>query len=410
MGFFKRVLGIEKRSDSTLKSPADWLYNALAGYRANSGVSVSESTALKSTAVFACVRIISEALACFPWFLYERTEGGKQRAGTHPLYDLLKTAPNPEISAYQFKQMIGTHGSTWGNFYAQIEFNNGGYPIGLWPLLPSQMTLSRDASGELSYRYNHTDGPHYFKQHQIFHIKPLSLNGIIGLSPIRYSREAIGLGLAEEEFGARFFGNGTNLGGTVSTDKTLSDTAYKHLKESIAEKYSGLSKSQLVMILEEGLKFEKFGIPPEDAQFLQSRKFQLEEIARIFRVPLHLLQNLDKATFSNIEHQSLEFIMYTMAPWISNVEQEADRKLLTPTERKRFYTKFLVESLLRGDIKTRYEAYAIARQWGWLSVNDIRELEDHNRIEGGDEYLSPLNMVPTSELEKYYLYLKQNQK
>lgn len=235
----------------------------------------------------------------------------------------------------------------------------------------------------------------------MLHIPGFGFNGLVGLSPIAVARQAIGLGLAAEEFGARFFGNGTNLGGVVKHPGKLSDQAAKNLRSSINETYSGLGQSHRVMLLEEGMDFVKVGIPPEDAQFLETRKFQVEEIARIFRVPPHMIGELSRATFNNIEHQSIEFVVHTIRPWLVRWEQVMKWKLFLPSERKSFFAEFVVDGLLRGDIKNRYAAYAIGRQNGWLSADDIREMENLNPLPDGQGqiYLVNGNMVPINQAQ-----------
>ena len=393
----------EKRSNSGIKSPDLWLQNIFGG-KVNSGITVNEVTALKYSAVFSCVRILSETIATLPCILHQKTPDGKSKATQHPIYNLLHDQANTEQTAYQWKAITVSHMALWGNAYSFIERNTAGYPIGLWPLLPSRMQVWRDFNQQIIvYNYILPDGRMIrMDPANLLHLWMFSIDGILGLSPIGYQREAIGLGLAMEEFGARYFSNGTNTGAVISHPGQMSDQSYKHLKDSMNEKYEGLGKSHKLMILEEAMKFEKIGIPPEDSQFLQSREFQVVEIARIYRVPPHMIADLSKATFSNIEHQSLEFINYTISPWITNIEQIFNSKLLSTEERVTYFAEFLVSALLRGDIKSRYEAYSIGRQNGWLSANDVRELENMNRIDGGDIYLSPLNMIPASELENYY--------
>jgi HK97 family phage portal protein len=251
---------------------------------------------------------------------------------------------------------------------------------------------------ELVYKYQLPQSvggqPKVFRDYQILHIRALSPDGIIGYSPIQLARQAVGLSLALEEFGARYFGNGADPGTVLEHPGTLSDEAWNRIKESWEESHKGLERSHRFAILEEGMKIEKIGIPPEDSQFIESRKFQLAEIARIYRMPPHLVGDLSNATFSNIEHQGIEFVVHTIRPWLVRWEQGLHRKLLAPEEAKTFFAEFLVDGLLRGDMTARYTAYSVGRNGGWLSANDIRELENQNPIEGGDQYLIPLNMIP----------------
>ncbi len=395
--FFKELLS--KRTD--MQKPESWLLNR--GSMSKTGLYIDETNALKISTVFSCVRILSETVASMPLITYRSTDKGKERAIDHSLYALLHNRPNPEISPYTFNQMVVAHMSLWGNAYCQIIFSGDGRPMEFWPLLPNKMTVVRNLiTTELEYTYTRPDGkPVLFKPRDLLHIKLLTLDGIIGLSPIGYAREAMGLALAEEEYAARFFGNGANLGGIVEHPHQISPSAYKNLKESINEQYVGLENSHRVMILEEGMKFSKLGLPPEDAQLLMSRKFQIEEIARMYRVPLHLLNSLDKATNNNIEQLSQEFIFYSIKPWLVNIEQEIRYKCLGIRQDRNIFCEYLVDSLLRGDTSVRFEAYSKARERGWMSVNDIREKENMNRIEGGDTYLTPLNYIPTEFIDEY---------
>jgi HK97 family phage portal protein len=378
---------------------------AVMGRNTATGLKITEKTALESVAVFACVRILSETLASVPLPLYKRiTVRSKRRAHEHPLYTLLHDAPNPEMDSFNFREALMVHLVLWGNAYAEIDWNmNTGRPQALWPLLPNKMRVKRE-KGNLFYYYRLPNGTEkIFPALNIFHIPGLGFDGLIGYSPIHMAREAIGLSLATEEFGARFFGNSANPSLGLEHPGKLSTEAHDRLKKSVEEAYTGLSNQHRIMILEEGMKASKFTIPPEDAQFLETRKFQTNEIARFFRIPPHLIGDLEHATYSNIEEQSLEFVVYTMRPWFVRWEQAINRKLLWPDERKDYFAEFLAEGLLRGDVKSRYTAYSVGRQWGWLSANDVRELENMDPLpeDQGNIYYMPMNMVSAkSEQEK----------
>lgn len=391
---------IERRS---LANPISWLAEALGGNKAASGVNVTPSTALQSTAVFACVRVLAETVASLPLPVYRRLPGGgKERAIGHYLYSILHDLPNPELTSFEFREALMGHLALWGNAYAEIERDNGGRVRALWPLRPDRMQVYRE-QGELRYKYQLPDGSYVvLKPIQVMHIRGLSGDGIVGYSPIRLAREAIGLALATEEFGARFFSNGAHPGGIIEYPGTLKEEAYQRFKQSVQEAYGGLSKSHRLMILEQGLKYHQVGIPPEDSQYLETRKFQVNEIARIFRIPPHMIGDLERATFSNIEHQSIEFVVHTIRPWLVRWEQAIKRDLFLPGERNSYFAEFLVDGLLRGDIKSRYEAYAIGRQNGWLSADDIRELENMNPLPDGQGkiYLVNGNMLPTDMVGK----------
>lgn len=371
------------------------------GNKSASGVSVNERTALTSTSVFSAVDILSRTLASLPLHVYRRLiGGGKEKVTEHPLYPILHDLANPEMTSFEFRQALMGHLALWGNAYAEIERNNAGEVIALWPLRPDRMTIKRDNNG-LLYVYQLPNGEQVgLRQSNVMHVRGLSSDGIVGYSPIRMAREAIGLSLATEEFGARFFGNGSNPGGVLQHPGKLSEDAAKRLRDSWAEMHQGLSQSHRVAILEEGMTWQQVGIPPEYAQFLETRKFQVTEIARIFHVPPHMLGDLDRSTFSNIEHQGIEFVVHTMRPWLVCWEQAMKRDLFLPSERRIYFAEFLVDGLLRGDIQSRYQAYAIGRQNGWLSADDIRELENMNPLADGQGkvYLVPLNMVPADTL------------
>lgn len=356
---------------------------------------MNEKTAMQCTAVFACVRILAETIASLPLVVYRRLlGGGKERATDHYLYPLLHDQPNPEMTSFEFRETLMGHLALRGNAYAEIERDNAGWPVALWPLRPDRMQVGYDDRG-LRYDYILPNGePVILRQQNIMHIRGLSGDGLVGYSPIRMAREAIGLALATEEFGARFFGQGAHPGGIVEYPGKLSEEAYKRYKQSVQEAYGGLGKAHRLMVLEEGLKYTQVGIPPEDAQFLSTREFQVIEIARIFRIPPYLLQDFSRATFSNVEHTAISFVVHTVRPWLVRWEQAIKRDLFLPGERETYFAEFLVDGLLRGDIESRYRAYSVARQWGWMSANDVRELENMNPISGGDVYLIPLNMVP----------------
>lgn len=376
------------------------------GGKSIAGVSVTERNALQIMAVLACVKVISETVASLPLPVYRRLKPrGKERAPDHSLYPILHDLPNPEMTSFTWRETMQSHALTWGNAYSEIEYDENWYIKALWPLLPDRTYPVRDTtSGAISFVTSLPNGQQVsLSQERVLHIPGLGFDGLKGYSPIALAREAIGVAKAAEEFGGRFFANGAHLGGVLEHPGQLSDKAYDRLKEEV-EELSGLTKSHRLKILEEGMKYTRIGIPPNDAQFLETRKFQIEEIARIYRVPLHMIQNLDRATFSNIEQQSLEFVIHTIRPWLVRWEQSLTWKLLTPSERKAYLVEFLVDGLLRGDIKSRYEAYSIAKQNGWMNSDDIRELENQNPLKGGQGqiYYVPLNMIPADQVGDYW--------
>ena len=379
----------------------------------SSGKTVNERTAMQATAVYACVRILAEAIAGLPLHVYRyRSDGGKEKIPFHPLYYLLHDEPNPEMTSFVFRETLMSHLLLWGNAYAQILRNGRGQPIALYPLLPNKMKVSRASNGELVYTYrrdfeesriNPNSGTVILRRDEILHIPGLGFDGLIGYSPIAMAKNAIGMSLATEEYGASFFANGANPGGVLEHPGVIKDI--QRVKDSWNSAYQGSGNAHRIAVLEEGMKFQAIGIPPEQAQFLETRKFQINEIARIFRIPPHMVGDLEKSSFSNIEQQSLEFVKYTLNPWVVRWEQSLQQSLLLPSEKNSIFIKFNVDGLLRGDYQSRMNGYAVGRQNGWLSANDIRELEDMNRIpaeEGGDLYLVNGNMLPLSQAGNFY--------
>lgn len=360
----------------------------------SSGKVVNEKTAIQTTAVYACVRVLAEAIASLPLHTYRYTEDGKEKATDHPLYQLLHNEPNPEMTSFVFRETLMGHLLLWGNAYAQIIRDGRGNVTSLYPLLPDKMTVDRTSTGELYYLYKKEGLDYPLRQEDVLHIPGLGFDGLVGYSPIAMAKNAIGMAIATEEYGARFFANGANPGGVLEHPGVVKDPA--RIRESWNAVYQGSANAHRVAVLEEGMKFQPIGIPPEQAQFLETRRFQLNEIARIFRVPPHMIGDLERSSFSNIEQQSLEFVMYTLDPWVVRWEQAISKALIADSEKKEVFVKFNVNGLLRGDYQSRMAGYAVGRQNGWLSANDIRELEDMNRLpeeSGGDRYLVNGNMV-----------------
>ena len=387
----------DKPKDSTNGNSYRFLFGGT-----TSGNRVTEQSAMQMTAVYACVRILSEAIAGLPVHLYHYTEtGSKEKAVGHPLYFLLHDEPNPEMTSFVFRETMMTHLLLYGNAYSQIIRNGKGEVIGLYPLMPNRMTVDRDDKGQIYYQYQVSDsdaptmkeGTVNLKKEDVLHIPGLGFDGLVGYSPIAMAKNAIGLSIATEEYGAKFFANGATPGGILEYPGTVKDP--DRVRESWNKGFSGRN-SHKVAILEEGMKYTPISISPNEAQFLETRKFQIDEIARIFRVPPHMVGDLEKSSFSNIEQQSLEFVKYTLDPWVSRWEQNMARSLLTAEEKQNYFIKFNVDGLLRGDYQSRMNGYATARQNGWMSANDIRELENLDRIPaelGGDLYLINGNMT-----------------
>nr|DAP93112.1 MAG TPA: Portal [Caudoviricetes sp.]DAZ02903.1 MAG TPA: Portal [Caudoviricetes sp.] len=393
----KSLFGFGQARDKPVDKAADAGYSFLFG-RTTSGKPVNERTAMQTTAVYACVRILAEAVASLPLHVYEyQDDGGKKLVHDHPLYYLLHDEPNPEMTSFVFRETLMSHLLIWGNAYAQIIRDGAGRVLGLYPLLPDKMEVQRDDRGNIYYVYsrNSDENPMFkeygnikLKAEDVLHIPGLGFDGLIGYSPIAMAKNAVGMTLACEEYGASFFANGANPGGVLEHPGVLKDPS--KVRESWNSVYRGVNNAHKIAVLEEGMKYQQIGIPPEEAQFLETRKFQINEIARLYRIPPHMVGDLDKSSFSNIEQQSLEFVKYTLDPWVIRWEQSLQRSLLLPGEKGKYFIKLNVDGLLRGDYQSRMNGYAVGRQNGWFSANDIREMENMNPIpdeEGGNLYL-----------------------
>lgn len=382
-----------------LTDPPEWFVSAITGPPASSGVRVNGATALRSTPVWAAIRCISEDLSSLPLLTYRRLPRGKSRAPAHPLFTLLHDAPNPEQTAFEFWELAIGNMLVAGNSINFIELDQAGRPTELWPLRPDQIQVQRDDNGELVYIWSpSSQESRLFPADRILHLKAFSRNGFWGLSPIDVAREAIGLGLATEEYGARFFSNDATPGGVLEHPGSLSKEALAHLRDTYEAHHTGLSQSHKTLILEEGMKWSQTTVTPENAQFLETRKFQVTEVARIFRVPPHKIADMDRATFSNIEEQNIDYVVSTIRPWARRIEARINIDLFSIEDP--FFAEFLIDGLLRGNVDTRFKAYSTGRQWGWLSADDVRELENMNPLpEGqGEVYLVPLNMVDAKTL------------
>jgi HK97 family phage portal protein len=385
-------------------SPKNW-WNTVTSFffgTTSSGKVVNERTAMQTTAVYACVRILAETIASLPLHTYRYTKNGKEKALDHPLYYLLHSEPNPEMTSFVFRETLMGHLLIWGNAYAQIVRDGRGRVLALYPLMPDKMTVDRTAKGDLYYLYN-KDGVSYpLRSDEVLHIPGLGFDGLIGYSPIAMAKNAIGMGIACEEYGASFFANGANPGGVLEHPGVVKDPA--KVRESWNAVYKGSGNAHRIAVLEEGMKFQSIGIPPEQAQFLETRKFQINEIARIFRIPPHMIGDLEKSSFSNIEQQSLEFVKYTLDPWVVRWEQAIQKALYLPSEKRTYFTKLNVDGLLRGDYQSRMNGYAIGIQNGFMSPNDVRTIEDFNLIPeelGGFRYLCNGNMVDLAHAGKW---------
>ncbi len=398
--------GLFRGRDAPKNSTAGSAYRFFMG-ASTAGKRVNERSAMQMTAVYSCVRILSEAVAGLPLHLYRFSDNGsKEKASDHPLYFVLHDEPNPEMTSFVFRETLMTHLLLWGNAYAQIIRNGKGEVIALYPLMPNRMTVDRDDNGKLYYEYQtSTDeaktmkgGTVRLSPSDVLHVPGLGFDGLVGYSPIAMAKNAIGLAIAAEEYGSKFYANGAAPSGVLEHPGTLKDPS--KVRDSWSETFGGSGNAHKVAVLEEGMKYTPISISPNEAQFLETRKFQINEIARIFRVPPHMVGDLEKSSFSNIEQQSLEFVKYTLEPWLVRWEQSMARVLISANDKAEYFIKFNVDGLLRGDYQSRMNGYATARQNGWMSANDIRELENLDRIpeeDGGDLYLINGNMTKLSD-------------
>ena len=388
-GLFKK-----KEERATLATPTTWLFNSLTDGVTSSGISVNQTSALKYSALYSCVRLLSESVASLPLHTYQRTENGKERLREHPISRMMAASPNKQMSSYSFRETMMGHALTFGNGFAEIVRDASGMAIELLPITPDRVRVDVDSEGTIRYI---VDEQITLDRDSVFHLAGLGFDGVIGYSPVKLAANCIGLGLAAEQFGASFFSNGARLGGILQHPAKLSQEAADRLKDSWNNTYSGSSRTGKTALLEEGMSFTTLGIPPDDAQFLQTREFQVKEIARWYGIPPHLIGAMEAATFSNIEHQQIEYVTHTLRPWLVRWEQELQRKIYMDDN---IFPQFVVDGLLRGDTKTRYESYKVARESGWMSVNEIRALEDMPAIDGGDQFIQPLNMGTVGETEE----------
>ena len=346
--------------------------------------------ALTLTSVWNAIRLLSESVSSLPITVYKKENNGdKVEDVNNRIYNLIKFKPNNFQNKITFFEYVMFSVLTDGNAYVQIVRDNSANPVQLIPLNPSNVNIFIKEN-ELFYQM---DGGSVLDSADVLHIKLITDNGIEGLSPIDQCAKAINWNLSIEEFGSTFFKNGAKPSSVLSTDRALSETAIERLKNSFNSSYAKLKSSNSTIILEEGLTFKPISISPEQAQFLASRQFGIEEIARIFNIPPHMLKDLSKSSFNNIEMQSQEYVTYTLMPYLTRIEQEMNLKLFRTNELGKTFVEFNVNGLLRGDVKTRNEAYKTAIQNGYMSINEVRQKENLNSIEGGDQHFIQMNMT-----------------
>jgi len=374
----------------TLKSPSGWgaLFSKTAA-----GVPVTVDQAMRVAAVYACVKIIAETIAATPLHMYRnRPEGGKDRANYHPLALIFGGVANNENTTQELLEYVLASLLLRGTSYCEIV-RQSGKVVALNPLDASCMTPRRGDDNQLLFDYVVSGVTTTYRPEQLWRVTGLSSDGVTGYSNVSIGREALGVAIAAEKHAAKTFSNGASIPGVFQKEGVLSEEGFARLKEQLDSRADTLGDMMKPLLLEEGLNYQSVSMTLADAQFIESRKFQIAEVARIFRVPAHKVGLMDSATFGNIEHQSLEFVQDTLTPWCVRLEQTIKRDLLTANEKLHYYAKFNLEGQLRGDVKSRYEAHGSALNNGWLSVNEVRALEDKNPIEGGDVYRVPLNMT-----------------
>lgn len=373
------------------------LAEILRGATSASGANVTSESAMRVAAVYSCVRVISETVASLPLHVYKRLDNGKERAPTHPLYRLLYREPNPWQTSMEFREMMQAHLCLRGNAYAIVSWNGDRIVRELIPVHPDRVEVTQRPDMSLVYEIRGAGGGKVaFPQDEILHLRGLSSDGVCGRSVLADAREAIGVAMSTQEYAGRLFANDATPGVVLKHPTRLGPETAKALKASWDSAFGGSANARRTAVLEEGMTIERLSMTSDDSQFLETRKFTRSELAGIFRVPPHLIGDLDRATFSNIEHMGIDFVTHCIRPWLVRWEQALSKALIVAPDT--YFPEFNVDALLRGDIKSRYEAYAVGRNWGWLSANDIRALENLNPIEQGDEYLHPLNMVPAGSV------------
>ena len=364
------------------------------------GVNVNEHTALQYSAIYACVRIISETVASLPWRLMRRRDdGGADVDDRNNLHWLLYQSPNKETSAWDFRRTLEAHRQTWGNGYAEIVRDNAGRPQSLWIITPDRVTPSRSSDGGISYLIdNGAVEPIRMPAQDIFHLRGLGFDGVVGYSPIALARQAIGLGIATEQFGATWFGNGSHGSGILQSPTPLAPDRSEALAKQFERRNRGPKNGNRVLVLEGGMEYKPLSVPPDDAQWLSTRAFQVTEVARWYRVPPTKLGDLSRATWANVESQSIEFVTDAIVPAVNGWESEAQRKLIGTPARRTLFTKMSVQALMRGDQAARSDYYERMWRMGVLSPNEIRRLEDLNPIEDGDQHLVQMNLTTLDDL------------
>lgn len=376
-----------------MAKPSPELKSAFGAILSKVGIHINAKNALQTTAVFACVRLLSESIASLPLFLYRKTETGKEKATDDPLYGVLHDVPNPETDSFQFRQAFVANMLIYGRGYAEVVRNNAGQIVQMWNITTPYVRVQRNTeTQELEYVVTPSGKERFvLRKDQIFRVDWFSMDTLNAFKPLELAQNAIGLGEAAEEFASNYFRNGANVGGLIEYPEVIDDNQAERFRKDVRTAYEGLSNTARLMFLEQGSKFQKVSNTPEESQMLETRKFQVEEVARFYNVPPHMVGDLDHATFSNIEQMSLNYVIYTLRPYLVRIEKAITAQLLTPQEQTTYFPKFSVDALLRGSYLARMQGYAQARQNGWMNANEIRDLEDMDSIpddQGGNAYLA----------------------
>lgn len=401
MGLLTRLVVKNQASGFTPDEFFEHYWQRLGGFGSHSGVQVNEESSLRFITIFSCVRVLAEALASLPLVVHKsRPDGGADKGADHPVFDLLYAEPNNEMNTSTWREQQMGNLAISGNCYSILTRNGRGQTVDLYPVPWERCWPYRDPSdGTIKYRVDDRGKYEVFPASEVFHVPGLGFDGILGYSPIRMAQESIGIGMAAAEFAARFYGQGMNAGGILEHPTELSDPAYKRLKDDIEDNWSGMRNSWKPVILEGGMKYTRVSMPMADAQFIETRKFTRDEICGLFRVPPHMIADLERSTNNNIEQQSLEFVMYSLLPYVTKWENAINWKLFSKKDRAQgYYAKFNLSGLLRGDYLSRQQGLAIQRQNGIINANTWREFEEMNPIDGpeGNAYLVNGNMIPTT--------------